>query len=36
MEYEELNLLGRGAYGRVVRARRVSDGLICVIKQVPL
>jgi serine/threonine protein kinase len=35
-QYETLEELGKGTYGRVFKVRRKSDGLYCVRKQVPI
>ena len=32
--YERISGLGRGSYGAIIKVRRRSDGLVCVIKQV--
>jgi serine/threonine protein kinase len=34
--FEIIDLLGRGTYGRVYRAKRKIDGAILCVKQVPL
>lgn len=35
-DYEVLSVLGKGSYGKIYKATRKSDGLVCVIKQIGL
>lgn len=35
-DYEVMEVLGKGSYGKVYKARRRADGYLCVIKQVGL
>eukprot|EP00002_Diphylleia_rotans_P034035 TRINITY_DN7283_c0_g1_i3.p1 TRINITY_DN7283_c0_g1~~TRINITY_DN7283_c0_g1_i3.p1 ORF type:complete len:950 (-),score=201.46 TRINITY_DN7283_c0_g1_i3:308-3157(-) len=35
-EYEVIQFIGKGTYGTVHKARRIADGLVCVIKKINL